>query len=256
MQKFNKNIIVTTAAFLILAAGIFSFRIVPYFKEAVHLLLFDDAPAISRVNKFIEDIETASSEQLNYSSFCMDVQSMILRITDCRVVKKGDSAIVRLNNGYLAYSEPRIDDETLEKWANECSNLNQTAKESGIPLLYVMAPEKGENKLFPAGTENNIKTNCDRFSSLLQEKGVNILDLREKKKEQNISDEAMFFITDHHWKPAYGIWATNEIGRKLQADYGFNYNDTVAVLSNYNVHTYKDWFLGSQGKVVGRNFNQ
>ena len=73
-------------------------------------------------------------------------------------------------------------------------------------------------------------------------------------ENDGISEAEAFFITDHHWKPKSAIWATAKICNELNNRYGFEYDKSMFDLSNYNIKTYEDWFLGSQGKKVGRFF--
>lgn len=256
MRNFNKNAVVMIAAFLIIGAGFPSKTFVSSIKEAVWLFLMDDNTISEKVGNLINDIETASTQNLSYSNVCIEINSVGYKLTDCRTVNKGNTTVVKMDNGYLAYAYPRVDDEILKSFADNCAKLKQTADEQGIPFVYVMAPEKGENGKFPVGAKNNIKDNCDRFASLLQERGIELLNLRDKKDEQGISEEEMFFITDHHWKPKSGLWATKEILEKFKTDYGFAYDEKVTDISNYNVKTYKDYFLGSQGKKVGQYFTE
>lgn len=64
-------------------------------------------------------------------------------------------------------------------------------------------------------------------------------------------EKESYFVTDHHWKPEVGFWASGEICKALEEMYGFEFNDAYTDISNYNVEIYEDWFLGSYGKQTG-----
>jgi hypothetical protein len=57
-----------------------------------------------------------------------------------------------------------------------------------------------------------------------------------------------------HWKPESGFWATGLICEELSSRYGFEYNEYYTDINNYNLKVYEDWFLGTEGKKVGRYF--
>ena len=118
----------------------------------------------------------------------------------------------------------------------------------GAELLYVLPPVKGYDLEYPENAEDFTKSNFDRFAEELSEEEIPTLNLISEKEEEDISDEEMFFITDHHWKPREGgLWAAEKICEEL----GLPVYDE----DDFAVREYEDAFLGSQGKKVGCFFS-
>ncbi len=203
------------------------------------------------VDDSIADVERISQKSLTYHDLMVNLNSFVLKITGADVIEKEEETVVKLPNGYLAFTVSRMDDETINTYAANVTELYNHAKEKDIPFLYVMAPKKGYGMEFPAGTDNAILDNCQRFLARLDEGQVPYLNLMEALEQAGLTQEDMFFVTDHHWKPSTAMIAAGEICRDLSTRYGFTYSPSVFELSNYNVKTYPKWFLGSQGKMTG-----
>lgn len=59
-------------------------------------------------------------------------------------------------------------------------------------------------------------------------------------------DNLDYYSIDHHWTPKAGLWAFGKISETLNKDYDFDIDMNLANQDNYDVKTYKDWFLGSE----------
>ena len=254
MKKINKNIFVFIIISLFLVVGLCSTQFWDDMKDAVKSFVKSDKPVDQQIEKIIDDIEDVSTKQLLYHDDMLDLNSFVLNKTGTESVKKNSDVVVKADNDYLAYGVPAMDEKTLTKYADNIGELYQYTKENNIPFLYVMTPQKGYGLEYPAGTDNFIKDNCTTHLKNLEERGVPYLEIRDCMEKEGISEEEAFFITDHHWTPKTAIWATEKICNELNSRYGFDYDKSVFDLSNYNVKTYEDWFLGSQGKKVGRFF--
>ena len=223
MKKINKNIFVFIVAFLLIIHGMFSTDYFKAMKNSVKELIRNPKGQSvgDRVDTFISKVDTSSSKKLKYYNECIDINSVLLKATNTRVVKKTQDTVIKLDDGTLTKVAEEVPDSIFEK----CSqNVAKLQKDSDIPLLYVVAPFKGEGDGIPENAQTFANNNSDRFLVMLREKGVNTLDLREKMKEQGITSTEMFFKTDHHWEPKGGFWANGEICKKLNRDYGFEYN--------------------------------
>ena len=252
MKKFNKNIIVFVVISLFLIGGFFDRELFGGFKGAIHTFVNSDKPVDAKIEKFIDDIEDVSTEKLSYHDAMLDINSFVLNKTGVKHIVTND--LVKATNDYLAYSVDEIDRGTLTKYADNISDLYEYTKNNDIPFLYVMAPQKGYNLEYPASANNYIKDNCVTHLKDLSDRGVPYLEIRQAMEDDGISEEEGFFKTDHHWTPKTAFWATEKICQELDTLYGFDYDKSVFDLNNYNVKTYEDWFLGSQGKKVGKYF--
>ena len=248
-RKFNYNIIVFVVVSLLIVSSWCSKPILKGTKDAVKNFINDPS-----LEKFISDIDKASKEY-KYKYDAVDIHSLSYLITDNGYMQKGSDHIVRMDNGYLAYDYVTIqNDDVIKDTALSCAKLSDFCKESDIPFMYIYAPQKQYFGEYPLGRENTSREEGEKFVKYLRENGVNTLSLAEKMIEQNIKMEEAYFITDHHWTPETGFWATGEICKKLNSDYGFKYNPDYIDIANYDVKKYEDWFLGSQGKKAGQFF--
>ena len=250
MKRINKNIIATVAIFCLILAGFFSKSLLSgicgdFSKLAKNSENLGFFPAASQ---FTSSVEKTSARGLSYYEKLMDINSLANRAKGTEIIEKDDSTVVLTDSGYLANVREYISDEEIEKCVDEIEELFDDIEENGAKALYVLPPVKGYDLEYPENADDFTKTNFDRFAEKLSEKKIPTLDLISEKEEENISDEEMFFITDHHWKPREGgLWAAEKICEELGLP-SFNESD-------FEIKTYEDAFLGSQGKKVGSFFS-
>lgn len=196
------------------------------------------------------DAERISSEKLTYHDGFMDINSILLRLTNTNVVEKDDTIVIRTKTGILANPRLYMADDALKRRADSVKKLSDAAEKRGTKFLYVMAPTKGYSLDYPEDVGDSTKSNCDRFISELEKRDIQTLNLIDVMS--SVSEEELFFATDHHWRPEYAFVGACEIARCLKDKYGFRYDEAVLDMSNYDKKVYKDHFLGSQGKKTGR----
>lgn len=247
-RKFNYNIIVFVVVAVLIVFSWTSKEMLKGTKNAAKSFVKEPS-----LEKLISNIDKTSKEyKFKYES--VDIHSLSYLITDTRSMQKGEDVIVRMDNGYLAYDYREVSDDIIEQTAKSCAKLNDFCAGMNIPFMYIYAPQKQYFGKYPVGNENTNRSEGEKFVKALRNNGVNTLSLAEKIIEQNMKMEDSYFITDHHWTPETGFWAAGEICKKLNSDYGFEYDAAKNDINNYNVKVYKDWFLGSQGKKTGKFF--
>lgn len=159
------------------------------------------------------------------------------------------NGIVETSDGLLTTLTPKAD---VVDAAASLSTLNTFCQGNGIKLLYVVAPIKicqyDDNDL--SGILDFANQNTNELLTVLDENSINYLDLRESLHSEGIHHHDMFFITDHHWKPEAGLWASRKIAEFLNTEYGYHFDLSLLNEENIDVKVYQDWFLGSQGKKV------
>lgn len=254
MKKINRNVFVFIFVALFIISGLFSKDLVKELKKSAKDFIKSDKSVSDRVETIIDDIENITTEELSYHNEMVDLNSLVLNKTGTDYVVKNSDTVVKADNDYLAYGVSKMDDETLTKYADNISELYEYTKQKDIPFLYVMTPQKGYDLEFPAGTENYIEENCKAHLKNLEERGVPYFEIRQSMENEGITEDEAFFVTDHHWTAKTAFWATSQICSEIDSRYGFEYDKTVFDLENYNIKTYENWFLGSQGKKVGRFF--
>ncbi len=254
MNKKVRNIIIFVMVALFITAGVMSKDLYVKLFSSVKSLFSNEGITADKVDNFIDNVEGIMSDELTYHDQMMDVNSFVISTTGQDYVVKDGQTIVKTKSGYLAFSTPKMKSEIIERYAQNTKELYDYAQSKDIPFLFVMAPQKGYGMEFPAGTENYIAENCSEFLNHLDRLKVPYLEIRELMEKEGMTEEKSFFATDHHWTPDTAFWATGKICEALNIKYGFNYDRDLLNLKNYNIKTYKDWFLGSQGKKVGTAF--
>ncbi len=249
-MKIRKYIVLFIIVTVIVGAGFIS-KGVPKLLGGSVIRLVTRQEGISDV---INDVDTNLSERLSYHFQLLDLNSLAMRVTGTKVVDKGDSTVVVSEDNYLTEPHPYISDNDIDYITGEVEKLKKVSNDNGAEFLYVFAPRKSIDIKLPSIVDNYSYDNYKRYIAALNEKNIEVLDLYQKKCEESISTQDMFFITDHHWKPEYGFWANSLICQELNQRYGFEYDGKTTDINNYDVKVYQDWFLGSYGKKTGRYY--
>lgn len=251
MRKIRKDIavFVFAAAFILIGASTDSFP--KLFALRPYLILKGKESVVESIDIVNSNIDS----QLRYHNGLLDLNSFILRSTGTKVIKKDDTTIVVAENDMLSSPTGSVFEDKIAKAVESVSQLKSITEKNGADFLYVYAPEKNLDLILPAGIDNHAVGNHDCFISTLQKNSIPVLDLYARKESQGITAEEMYFVTDHHWKPESGFWAAKEICKELTNRYGFEYNEEYTDINNYNIKKYEKWFLGSQGKKVGKYFS-
>ena len=134
--------------------------------------------------------------------------------------------------------------------------VDETLKESGTPLVFVQAPLKviEDYTVLPPSVVDSSKANTDALIDAFEEENIDYIDLRENVKEDELDLSKLFYKTDHHWTTNTAFWAVGEVVDYLNENYNMNLDEEgfYTDLNNYNQTTYKNFFLGSQGRRVGK----
>lgn len=250
MKKMSKNMVLTIIVFAIISVGFLNINY-PYWllNSAVNFgTNVKNEGVFEAISIFTDEVENISTEQLAYHDLCVNLNSAFMRFTNKRVVEKDDVTVVKMDNGMLAGEVSKIPEEDIILFADSVKKLQD---DTGIPVTYVMAPEKGYDGGFPSNADNYIAENCNLFLKELENRGINYLDLCASMIDDKMTVEESFYATDHHWKPEVGLWAANEICEKMESDYDFQYDKTLLEIDNYNIDTYENTFLGSEGRKTG-----
>ena len=257
MKEVTKNKIVFILVLAIIVAGFFSTGIFGGIRNAVvqfwaDLKVYGYSISFSNATA---NVEKALSDGVSYHEEAMDLNSLYNRYAGRRIIEKEDSTVILADNGYLANPRPYMSDEDISLRIGKVKELMEASRQEGAEFVYVMAPTKGYSLNYPGNAVDYTKSNCDRFSKGLTDGNVPFVSLIELAEKEGITDEEMFFATDHHWRPENGIWASAKVGKYLADSYGYPYDETVWNQNNYTKTLYYDWFLGSQGKKTGRYFS-
>lgn len=253
MRKINKNIFVFAFYIIVIICGIqgkcFQKLVdtVKYFKnELSHGNIF----ALLDIS---EMVDSSMNNDIFYHDVLVDINSIKENILGTRIVPKGDTTVIKSDEGSLLEPSSASRDEDLNYVAEQIQRLEAISKENGADFLYCLAPAKEIYYNTPSNVVNNIRTNYYKFKNSLDTNNIPYIELAQTL-DKSLKPNEIFFYTDHHWKPYAGFLATKAICDELKSKYNFEYNDYYTDINNYTVTTYKDFFLGSYGKKVGRYF--
>ena len=163
------------------------------------------------------------------------------------------NGVLRMENGMLNTAIAEVPD--LTGFTENLDRFSRWLEGRGIPFLFVLAPYKGptEDRIMPAGVTDRTNEIGDRAVSLLREKNVSVLDLREEMSRTREQVEKYFYRTDHHWNADGAFFAYQQIMKAVQARFpGTKTTFTDAALWEKTV--IPDWWLGSAGRRVGTLF--
>lgn len=246
MKKILIKAVASILIFAIIIAGYFSG---PMLSELFYAVI--DFPNYRSVADFQERVESAS-KNISFKGFLIDLQSIMYRVTGVSTVNKDNEIINRLDNGQLYLKKTVPDGEQLGLIVDSFADFGDFVSQSGSEFLYCYAPSKNS---FYQVQDAEYAIACEKYVQSLRKNGMNVLDLAAEMNKQGMTLEDSYFYTDHHWKIETGFWASGEILKRLNKDYGFEYDEKITDINNYNTDVYQDWFLGSIGKKVGRYFS-
>lgn len=164
--------------------------------------------------------------------------------------------VIKLNNGKLIQTLPRIDDSVLSENAAQVARLKDYLAAKGKPLLYVACPytESAYDPQLPAGIVNYANDNHTRFLEMLKERGVDTIDIRASFQEDGIDHYDMMYATDHHWNTDAGLYAYNQIEAYLREKTGCVTDARIGNAEHYEIRVWPEHHLGMYGQRTGRYF--
>lgn len=209
---------------LIFIASLPSYNIYQYFKNFDFKKTFN----LDNVEKYI-----------NYSVYKIFNKSL-----EQDKVISGKNKFLFLGNNYENVLHKtngifKANQEDLEKYAKQLQDLQNWYKKQNIKLIIALAPNKHSvyKENLPNWMQTNEKTLTDNIVEFLQEKNIEILDLRsflEAEKKQDL----LYYKSDTHW---------NELGASLA------YKKLIAFLNksqNLNI-TIPDFSLQKVSRAGG-----
>ena len=199
----------------------------------------------TNITKNIDRFEREYNKDFFGKYYFVNANGIVRRITGQITVKD----VVKVGDT-LTFTREKID---VTKQAANMIALNDFLNEKNIELLYIQAPFKIDkyNKNLPVGIQDYSNENADSLLNKMASGGVKTLDLRKNIYESDLEYSSLFFKTDHHWKIETAFWAYGQVVDYLNNSYCCSIEDQYTNIDNYRVETYKDWFLGSQGKKTG-----
>ncbi len=213
----------------------------------------DERSYAGRIEYYKSTITSSISDTVDKNHFYINVNGLMQRLLGANLVydADSDSNVIKLDNGWLAFSIAEFD---ALPCADRIAGLRDYTEEKGIDFLYVQTPYKicSYESFLPPVVDDYSNANTDELLSRLNEHEVEYIDLRQEFHDRGADHYALYFRTDHHWKPETAFAACDIVMQRLSENYGFQYIEDHHRIENYNVEVYENIFLGSQGNRVGR----
>ena len=217
----------------------------------------NDCNILQKVGNSFKEFDGRTSEYFAFHDISIHAYGEIQKIVNRSLIDDTDksSQVLKLNNGYLTFKENgNTDLSSLQQYLME---LKKTCDSSGSQLMYVNKTSKSTSspELLPLFYPYIYDTNFDIIKSKLRQQDIAVLDIEEEIIDDKIDKYSLFFKTDHHWTPQAGIWVSKKISQEINNKYGWNLDTKMFNIDEYDIKTYANSFLGSQGKRVGALYN-
>ncbi|MBR5773272.1 MAG: hypothetical protein IKY44_00335 [Clostridia bacterium] len=261
MKKIRSAHIVAIAFGIIVLFGMIGFLSVNSVLKPIYGAIFvywdNDQSVSENLSTITDTIDNVISENVYQKNLYIDINGLAQRLIGKNVIDDVDvvSKTVKLKNGQLTFIRDKLDDEIIEDRAEQITSINDYFQKKNIDFLYVQLPSKIDehDPQLPTGIEDYTMQNARYLSLLLSQKGIsqyNTIDVLQNEYEGEWGD--LFLKTDHHWTTEAAFLTYTKFADHLNQTYNWEIDQSVYNANNFSTYTYKDAFLGSQGKRVGR----
>ena len=257
----SKGLVAILFVLFITIGGVFTLILSPKQTFGGIVRGYIDAPQGSNIAQKIGSsfraFDNRTSEYFVFHDLSIHAYGGIQRIINRSLIDDADKSnqVLKLNNGYLTFKENENTD--LSGLQQYLIDLRKTCDSTGSKLLYInkLSKDTADEELLPRFYPYMYYSNFNEIKPKLQEQDIQVLDIQEKVREKNIDKYSLFFKTDHHWTPQAGVFVSESICKEINNIYGWNLDVNTFNLNDYEIDTYYNSFLGSQGKRVGALYN-
>lgn len=198
-------------------------------------------------------IDNYSGKSNIISPFFLNIYGKITNSLGKHLIDDTETSVIKLENGYLTYvylySKESIEDTAV-------LDFNEWLARKNIPFLFVMPAEKSDDRyaVFPKGFPKGYTEKENEYLNYLYDNDVSFLNTSEMLVSENKDFYSWFYKTDHHWNVHAGFSVAKAIAQKLKTEFGLPVDTEVLNKTNFNTITYKNIFLGSQGKKASYGY--
>jgi hypothetical protein len=211
-------------------------------------------PVADRVRGAANSLERAVNDDIQFRDKYVNIYGWIQSTMGKRIIADaGYGQLYKTKYNQITFAVSKQD---VSEPVESMHRLNKELNKHGIPLLYVQAPFKlpPDEQQLPDDVKDYANENVDNFLKGLSAEGIDYLDLREDYWSKGLNQNQLFFNTDHHWTINGAFLGYQEIAAKLNQSYGFDIADQYMDLDSYEQQLYKDFYIGSMGRRVGKAF--
>ena len=217
----------------------------------------DDCDVFQKVGNSLKEFDGRTSEYFAFHDISINTYGGIQKLVNRSLIDDTDksSQVLKLNNGYLTFKENGNTD--LSSLQQYLTKLKKTCDSTGSRLMYVNKTSKTSSspEVLPLFYPYVYSSNFNEIKPKIKKQDISVLDIEEKIIDDSIDKYSLFFRTDHHWTPQAGVWVSENICEEINDSYGWGLDTEIFNIDNYDIKTYANAFLGSQGKRVGALFD-
>ena len=160
--------------------------------------------------------------------------------------------VVRTEDNYLLTFYPEVK-FNMNRAINKIRTLKEYCDGLEIPLLCVRFPSKAtysEHSSTEYGIRSVDRETRELFLKRVRKRGIPTLDMNRTLKDKGLSEEDVFYRTDHHWKTEMGLIAAREIAGFLQAETSEEVHPELLGDEFFRKTDYPYQWLGETGRKV------
>ena len=260
--KDNTRQKITTVIFLIIITVMFlgmftSFRSIGgSFINTYRATVPTGAPYLQRVNGAIDALEGAVNDGAFQRQSFVELYGLAqLAMNKDVITDVNYGALYKTPYGQTTFAVPK---KYVDDACTQTGQLANALNDKGIPFLYIQLPYKlppyeyMDVPQLPANVHDYSNENADEFVSKISKSGIEVYDIRKEFWESGMTQNELFFNTDHHWTIEGSFLATKLIAQRLHDDYGFSLEPGLFDMKNFNEKKYEKNYLGSMGRRVGQ----
>ncbi len=145
----------------------------------------------------------------------------------------------------------------VKDYAQRIKKLQAAVEYKGTKVVVLLYPTQ-YNKAWSDGyygiPYNDYNKIGDELVTYLRYYGIDCIDYKHQYLQEKMTAEEIFYKTDHHWRLEVAFDAFETLVRHLNLKYNAKLDRYYTDIDNYNVETYEDIFMGSQGRDAGLSY--
>lgn len=145
----------------------------------------------------------------------------------------------------------------VKDYAQRIKKLQAAVEYKGTKVVVLLYPTQ-YNEAWSDGyygiPYNDYNKIGDELVTYLRYYGIDCIDYKHQYLQEKMTAEEIFYKTDHHWRLEVAFDAFETLVRHLNLKYKAKLDRYYTDIDNYNVETYEDIFMGSQGRDAGLSY--
>lgn len=253
MRGFFYKKIATSAIFIIF---LLSFSCLNFMKAYMPIkeVIKNNSISLKNIDEVITLVENVINENVYGKYGFIEGYGYMQKAMDKN--EEANFEVIKDKNGFLHYTFIAHQPNPVYELSNRTEDFKNNIKNSSTKYIYLMTPDKyikGYTELPTGIPYNYANETADDFLELLNQKGIDTIDLRENILNSGISPEELFYKTDHHWKIETVFWEFGQLVDKLNSNYSMDLDKSGYYTNkeNYNFIEYPNSYIGSMGRKTG-----